>query len=276
MKSFDRLAEEDRLKAENEFLKMKLMLEHGAAFDSNENNGLPAELENLFLNNVATFEKQFADHKTIKIFDKIGRPGHFKPANEIPESEITKAWNELHDYLNEYGLDLNVCSPNISSRELYRFTIEELFEEETDDMDLPGWTTNFIYDEFHPDPVYDNSRMVENDLFREIFRKEEMFSEYSFVKKEILFNGKSYKNYQALKTMISLFQSAFDEITLEECTITSCEVEETISIVKGKYRANAKTGNDEMFFEGNFSVELLLGNFGYWDMKKIDIENLHF
>jgi len=104
MESFDHLAEEDRLKAENEFLKMKLMLEHGAKFGGNENSELPAELENAFLNNMAAFEKQFEEHKTIKVFDKIGRPEHFKPVNEIPDSEIDKAWSELRDYLNEYGI----------------------------------------------------------------------------------------------------------------------------------------------------------------------------
>jgi hypothetical protein len=276
MESFDHLAQEDRLKAENEFLKMKLMLEHGGTFGVYENNELPSEIENEFLNNMIAFEKQFEERKTIRVFDKIGRPLHFKPVNEIADRSMDEAWKELRAWLNEYGIDLDACSPNVSSRELYRFTIEELFELETHDMDLPGWTSNFIYDEFYPDPVYDNSRIVKDDLFREIFRKEEIFSEYSFVKSEILFNDKTYENYDALKTMISRFQSAFDEISLEECNVTSCEVEKTACIVKGKYQANAKTGNDEMFFKGKFSVELLLSDLGYWDMKKIDIENLLF
>ncbi|MEJ0104654.1 MAG: hypothetical protein WDO19_19750 [Bacteroidota bacterium] len=98
------------------------------------------------------------------MYDKIGKPRHFKPVNEIADDEIGNAWAELKDHLNKFSINLGVCSPNISVRELYRFTTEELFEHEMDDMDLPGWTTNFTYDEFHPDLVYDNSRMVEADL----------------------------------------------------------------------------------------------------------------
>ena len=54
----------------------------------------------------------------IKVFDRIKRPTHFKPLNEIPDNEIGKAWDELDTYLNKYNIDLAVCSPNISNREL--------------------------------------------------------------------------------------------------------------------------------------------------------------
>lgn len=46
---FSHLDEEERLRAENEFLKMKLMLERGAQFGLGENIDLPAETENQFL-----------------------------------------------------------------------------------------------------------------------------------------------------------------------------------------------------------------------------------
>ena len=53
------------------------MLEHGAQFDSEGNKELPAAIiENEFLSNIAEFEKQYEEHKTIKVFDKIGRPAH--------------------------------------------------------------------------------------------------------------------------------------------------------------------------------------------------------
>ncbi len=74
MENFNHLEGDEKLKAENEFLKMKLMLENGAKFEMSEENELPAGVENEFLSNMAAFEKQFAEHKTIKVFDKIGRP----------------------------------------------------------------------------------------------------------------------------------------------------------------------------------------------------------
>ena len=43
------LNEEQKLKAENEFLKMKLMLERGASFGTDNDTALPAGVENEFL-----------------------------------------------------------------------------------------------------------------------------------------------------------------------------------------------------------------------------------
>jgi hypothetical protein len=275
MEDFNQLGGEEKLKAENDFLKMKLMLEHGAQLGGNENKELPPEIENAFLNNVMAFEKQFDEHKTIRVFDKIGRPAHFKTVAEIPDEEMEKAWEELSDHLGEYGIKLDVCSPNISKRELYRFTTEELFEHETDDMNLPGWTTNFIYDEFHPDLVYDNSRMVEQDLFREIFRKDELFSEIHYVKKEIIFNDKLYEDYNAFNEMINRFKSLFDEIELLECNVISCQAGKADCEVKGNYKASAETGGSEMFFEGEFRVELIVDELEYWDFKKIQIDGFN-
>ncbi|HKO80001.1 MAG TPA: hypothetical protein VJU78_06395 [Chitinophagaceae bacterium] len=275
MEDFNHLEGDEKLKAENEFLKMKLMLENGAKFVTNEENELPAAIENEFLSNMAAFEKQFGEHKTIKVFDKIGRPAHFKPVAEIPDEEIEKAWQELSDHLDEHGVSLGVCSPNISKRELYRFATEELFEHETDDMDLPGWTTNFIYDEFHPDVVYDNSRLVEQDLFRDIFRKEDLFHEINYDKESLVFNSKLYETRESFIEMINRFKSLFDEIELLECNVISCQVGETDCEVKGNYKASAETERHKMFFEGDFKVELIRNEFEYWYFKKIQIGGLN-
>ncbi len=272
---FSHLNDEDRLKAENDFLKMKLMLEHGAQFDEMENNELPAEIENEFLNNIIAFEKQFEQKKIVKVYDKIGKPRHFKPVNEIADDEIGNAWAELKDHLNKFSINLGVCSPNISVRELYRFTTEELFEHEMDDMDLPGWTTNFTYDEFHPDLVYDNSRMVEADLFGDIFCKEDLFYEINYDKKEIIFNSKLYENRESFIKMINRFKSLFDKIRLINCTVAKCEVKEKNCVVEGSYRASAKTGTDKLNYEGGFTVELILSDMDYWYFKKIQIDGFN-
>src|SRR5262245_17493057 len=102
------LNREEQLKAENEFLKMKLMLEHGGQFGVNEHNDtpLPPEIENQFLNNILAFEKQFQERKTIKVFDKLGRPDHFKPEKEISDDDISNAWQDLSSYMKERNIHL--------------------------------------------------------------------------------------------------------------------------------------------------------------------------
>src|SRR6186997_3267141 len=109
---FSPLNEEENLRTENEFLKMKLMLEHGGQFgepDEDGNTDLPPEIENQFLNSVLAFEKQFSEHKVVKVYDKIGRPQDFRPVSRIADDEIGKAWDQLNDYLNDHGIDVSVC-----------------------------------------------------------------------------------------------------------------------------------------------------------------------
>ncbi len=275
MEDFGHLEGDEKLKAENEFIKMKLMLEKGASFGMGEDGELPAETENEFLRNVIEFEKQFEEHKTIKVFDKIGRPTQFKPAVEIPDKEMDKAWNDLSDHLGEYGISLDVCSPNISKRELYRFTIEELFVYEMGDMNIPGMMHGFIYDEFHPDPVYDNSRMVEQNLFRDIFRKEDLFYEIDYDKDNFIFNDTLYENRESFIEMINRFKSLFDKIRLLKCTVTNCVVKEKDCLVKGNYKASVKSGNHKMNYSGSFKVDLVLNDMDYWYFKNIQIDGFN-
>jgi hypothetical protein len=277
---FSHLDEQEQLQTENDFIKMKLMLERGAEFGPANPEGLNPELENVFLKNVMAFESQFDEHKTIKVFDKIGRPGHFKPANEMSEIEIDKAWDELHHYLNQYGIDLGVCSPNIPRRELYRFTIEELFEYETDDINLPGWTTNFIYDEFHPDPVYECGRAVKDDLFTALFRTDPIDDYfYCLHDKNIQLNGKVYSTRQEINAAFNNFKSFFSQISLQEVIIDHCKVKDNAeTIVSGNYKAAAIAMADhkEASFEGKFTIELSPDNLDYWSIRSIEIERITF
>ena len=269
---FSNFNEEEQLKAENDFLKMKLMLERGGQFGGNENGGLPAGIENQFLNNILAFEKQFEEQKTIKVFDKIGKPLQFKGVSEIADADIDEAWKELSRYMSEHGVNLDVCSPNISTREMYRFATEELFEHDTNDMNLPGWSTNFIYDEFYPDPVYDNSQMVEKYLLWDIFRKDELFDEIHYDKDGFIFNDKLYKDFTEYNNRVSRFKSLFDRIELKECTVSFCEVREKVCEVRGEYNAVAGTGSDELTYSGIFKVELILKDAEYWYFKKMQLD----
>jgi len=95
------LPEEEKLKNENEFLKMKLMLEQGAEFGTMDTDAeLSANAENDFLNYMMAYEKQVPERKRIRVFDRIERPVHFKPVAEIQDNEIDTAWDELDSYLN--------------------------------------------------------------------------------------------------------------------------------------------------------------------------------
>lgn len=274
--NFDELNNEEKLKAENEFLKMKMMLEQGAVFGGGD-QPLPASLENEFLNRIMAFEQQAANPKYIKLYDKIKRPTHFKPVLEIGDNEIEKAWDELAAHLHKYGVMVDVCSPNISTRELYRFVTEELFEYEMNDMDLPGMMSSFIYDEFYPDPYYDNTRVATEECINYILEKDPLEWTHNFHHDNLQLNQHSLLTLEDLKTIVNRFKAAYDNLEIIELKETGCTVDEDSSDVCGSYVVNAVTGNDTLTLSGKWVVNFERDtDLGYWFIKAVNIEGICF
>lgn len=276
-KDFSDLEEQERLKAENEYLKMKLMLEKGAKFGGDDELEIDPQIENQFLKNVIEFEKQFDEHKTIKIFDKIGKPTQFRPVAEVPDAEIDKAWQDLYDHLYKYSIELSVCSPNISARELYRFATEELFELQMDDISVPGMIHGFIYDEFHPDPVYDNTRTAMEECISYIMEKEHLKWTHNFNKDKLRLNEHFPLTREELKLLINRFKDAYDDIQLTELGNKSCIIENDKCQVTGDYKMITRNGTEKCEFAGSWEVSFNLEKeFGYWHITEIRIEGISF
>lgn len=277
-KNFESSDEEENLKNENEFLKMKLMLEQGAQFGTMQaDSELPAGIENEFLNYIMAYEKQAVERKMIKIFDKIERPNHFKPVNEIHDDEIENAWNNLDEYLRKYSIELSVCSPNISDRELYRFTTEELFNHEMNDMNVPGMMSCFTYDEFYPDYKYDNTRHAVEDCI-EVILKKKHFDWMPLLKKENLRINDHYPvSEKEYINLINRFKDAYEDIQLQEMNDPVCTIEGNSCYVKGNYDVTLTFSSEEIFINGEWMVEYEFDeDFGFWEIANVQVEGINF
>jgi hypothetical protein len=269
---------EGNLEDENDFLKMKLMLENGAKFGTmNTDTELPPEVENMFLKNMMEFERQAAERKKIKVFDKIGRPTNFRPVNQIAESEIENEWKLLIEHLNQYSIDLDVCSPNISKRELYRFTTEELFDYEMDDMSIEGMTSGFIYDEFYPDHIYDNTRYAVDDCIKLIFNPRQIDFMPWLKRKNLSLNDHYPLTEEDFKKRINQFKEAYKDIKLNKLMGIDCEINENCCEVKGEYDISLVLPSEERRVLGSWRVEFELDEDGdYWQIVSVQVENIRF
>ena len=267
---------EENLKNENEFLKMKLMLEQGAKFGTTSTDtGLNAGIENQFLNYIMEYEKQAAEKKMIIVFDKIGKPIYFKPVDEIPDDEVENAWNELDEYLKKYGIELSVCSPNISNKELYRFTTEELFDYEMNNINIPGSVTHFTYDEFYPDHKYDNTRHAVEDCIGVILKKQH-FDWMPLLKNENLRINDHYPiSEKEYINLINRFKESYEDIQLQDMNDLGCTIDGNCCFVKGNYNVTLKLSSEEIFVKGNWMVEYEFDEeFGFWEISNVQIENV--
>lgn len=269
------LPEEEKLKAENDFLKMKIMLEHGADFytPDKENTELNPEMENEFLNNIIEFEKQFQLRKTVSVYNKIDKPQQFKPVREITDDDIEEEWNMLLEYMQQYGVDLSANSPKVTARELYRFTTEELFKYETDDINIPGMMSGFIYDEFYPDYEYDNTRYAIDDCIEPILNKKPLEFTPWYAKENIQLNTHIGLTDEELKGIVNKFKTKFDDIELKKTGNVSCDLQKENCTITGTHETVLIFDNMPVTVNGNWLVEFIWDD-GFWIIVKVQIEGI--
>lgn len=142
--------QEERLREENELLRMKIQAQFGGM--SGAASDIPPELENEFLKNVIAFEEQYTktEYTPVKVSAVLGNP-QFRKSEELNDKQFEKEWKRLQDLLEEKGIGVDFIRKR-DDRFQYKFITEELFDHETDGgMIMPGMNWNFIYEEFHPD-----------------------------------------------------------------------------------------------------------------------------
>jgi hypothetical protein len=156
----------ENLRLENEFLKMKMMAESGGIFGGNGDSGIPPEIENQWLKNVMEFEKAYANAKPQKMFDLLGKP-FFEDEKNLDDKRLSDEFIRLNKLLDDHNINVDFLAPQ-PDRVKYHFITRELFEHEADFMPLKGMSTNFIYEEFHPDHKNDIREITDqflNDFF---------------------------------------------------------------------------------------------------------------
>lgn len=277
---FEHLNEEDRLDVENTFLKMKLMTENGALFNIGRLDGnkseIPPDIEMQFLKYIIEFENQSQNKERITIFDKINQPNFFIPVNEVPDSQIEEECLKLLNYLHLFNIRLHVCSPNISDREIYRFIIEELFNEEIDNISMPGMFINFTYDEFHPDAVYDNSNIAITQI-KEILGRGEMEWMDEYDTEKLRLNSYENLNQEAFKNRILGFHLLHKSTKVENINVLDCTVNESTCTVNGNVWFSSGIDNFATSFLLEWRVDLKnIEDFNFWVIHGVGIDGLSF
>ena len=257
---------EENLRIENEILKIKLQAEKGAVIGGSDN--LPPGIEHSFLQNVQQFEEALKDAKQVKVYDLLGKPD-YKKENELIDVEIKVELEKLFDLLENNNMSLAVLG-QYDSRIIYKFITEELFEHETDDVQIPGTTKNFTYEEFHPNHKMDiHVRAMEflGDWF------EQKFSEYSWELNDpfILSNGKIISKAEVLKKINNVFNSyssfanakyAIGEISFQWDDTNA----NGIGHAEGGVQYDATLENGEIvYFEGPFKL-YMSNQHGWWSI----------
>ena len=192
----------ENLHIENEILKLKMQAESNAIFVTDKD--LPPDIEHFFLKNVQQWEEAYKNIKQVKVYDYIKRP-EYKAEETLTDDEIPRELERITETMRLNNICLHV-EDNYDPRIIYRFITRELFEHETDDMQMPGMVQNFTYEEFHPNHQLDIQRRT-MDFFEDYFERK--FNEYSWELNElfILADGRTLSKQEVLSKMQKLFDS---------------------------------------------------------------------
>ena len=262
------LDQREALKVENDVMKMKLMLEHGAEFRYGAKaSDLSPETEHEFLNYIMDFEQQEALAKEITVFEVLGSPRHFPQPKDVPEEKMKEVLQDMLRYMKSRGIELTVFSPNVTSRKIYEFITGELFTHRMMHLNMPGMITCFIYDEFHPDYPYENSRTALNECLREIFSIGDL--QWTFQYEQILdLNEYGGLSLELFRKKINEFKRKYEHIEPLVLEVVECKIEGERCVVSGTFEICFTNVHEHLLKTGNWNIR-----FRYW--KEMDIWMIH-
>jgi len=255
---------EENLRMENELLRLKLKAELGG--ESHSISDIGPEIENEFLKNVLAFEHNFANSKPAKVYDLLGKPD-FKRSDDLDDNSISKALEEITELMSEKNIEV-YFGDGYDDRTKYHFITEELFEHETTFAPIPGMTTNFDYEEFHPNHKKDIEKRGE-EFISGWFKRS--FSERSWELADhfILPDRKILSKADVVAQLQRIFD-AYTAFTNEKYIIndTGFELDEGNGIghAGGMVRYDAVLENGEtMPIGGHFKLYMTLEQ-GWWSI----------
>ncbi len=264
-------SKKDKLKKEIEEKKKQLREEFDMLEMSGEDN-LPPELELEWLTSILEFEKQAKQQKRITVYDKIERP-EIKPADELTPSELTKELNFVMDLLLLNGLQLNVIH-DVADEDLYRFIIEELYKEEIDDINVPGYRLNFIYEEFHPNH-YEDIKSNTIDAIESILSTKDKFWEYKLDLSNFVSTDGTLLTEERVKNKIAAFKEAFSDFDIREIEIEKVDYDldkkEGSTVFYLDYVVVSVDTGEEMRFSGEGSFHFIY-KYDAWSINTIDMQ----
>jgi hypothetical protein len=251
---------EENLRIENEILHLKLKAQLGGELVGNLS--LPPELENKFIKNILDLEHAFEHTRQVGIFDLLGQPS-VRRAEELDDQQIELALTEVCELMASKNIELDFAG-EYNARLKYAFITDELFERETDDIDIPGFVTHFIYEEFHPNHKLDiESRAIE---FIEGWCSKQINEEsWELGNTFILENGRELLKRDVLQKIKCVFES-YREFANCVYSFVDINFEIGMGFAGGVISYEAILENGEILpVKGSFKIYLSLDN-QWWNI----------
>jgi hypothetical protein len=252
-----------KLQIENEILRMKLQAEAGAVIGLQDD--IPPELENLFLQNVLAFEEASQNVKMVSLYEYLGRP-HYRKLDELRPEEVAEELNRLRELIHQKQVHLDILD-EYEPAVIYKFIIEELFQQQTYESLLPGMIRHFTYEAFHPNHKIEICERA-LDFVGDWFERKMDEHSWELNAEFVLPDGRTMKRDEVVQKIKSIFASYK---TFSKCQYSMGEVNyewnekqnKGLACVEGAVKYLGVVADGEVVpIEGPF--KLYLSNEGSW------------
>ena len=264
------LSPKEKIKAENDLLKMKLTAEFGM---QGHDSSLDPELENEWLKYIYHFEQDYSEVKRIKIYDFIGKP-EYKKLEDLKTEEIEKELDRLFEVMHQNSISLDFLC-DYEEEVIYKFVTEEFFEMETDDFRIKGMFHCFLYEEFYPNHDYDLKCLSEEFFTGFLEREWEIsFAKYQF-SETVFYKGQNIPLEEFADILLEFLESCIPLKLISNKIIEhSYSIESKAGEIRGELIYKIKDGmSDEIIHSGYYNIKCRYNDY-YWEIYEISFPGL--
>lgn len=262
----------------NEKKKDDLREQYGMQMEGHSDE-LSPQAEGEWLDYITEFEQQFENASRISVRERIGNPA-IRAVVEIPESELETELDALLELLSQNNIVIDFLH-DIDDRTAYRFIVEELLDETTDDIRIPGMVSHFIYEEFHPNDEDDVTRAVE-ELFYALLKgrlKEEDSMFYHVVSNENMRDSEDNPmTLGQFKKSVADFYEKCPVLLDHTIEITNIEIDGDNAAVEVQTIWHAIPKNESAVVKKEGTSKFILERciYGGWDITQANIAGWDF
>lgn len=248
----------------NEKKRRELAERYGASFGDGDSL-LPADIEAEWLNYIEEFERQFEAAQRISVREYLGNP-QVQPVATLEPDALGRELEQLLEFMFLHGVAVHFLC-DVEESEAYRFVTEEIFDEEIDDVRIPGMTANFIYEEFHPNDEYD-AKIWAQDFLRSLFNRHRDEVQATFAPDEIY-------TLQGTPVDLATMMRRVDGFLARHRTITNVKLNALTCAIEGNYASvevattwtSIRTDpKDEYQYFGRARINLKRNRYDGWDV----------
>jgi len=218
--------------------KNKILKEKYGMSSIGESDETPPEVMDKFLEHIIAFEEEWGHAEQKKVIEVLGFP-KFKRASALKQDELEKEIYEVLAKYSTYNINIDVLEKDdVSNEEFYRFLTEELPEHETDLISIPGMTTNYIYEEFHPSNKLNAKDVIEWFSFP-LLKKNKKDMKIHLSKSMLTFNRKKKSRTAFMNEILQLIDE-FETDAKNKIKFKSFEFDNTTGSVHVQFIISGK------------------------------------